>query len=396
MVGLQMGMDANAAETSTQSDGAIPTAQCKNTGPTASAPALTTGVWKNISPPQFMFGTVGDYSYLTQGFAVDTCNPSTIYVAVDGVQNSNRNALPAGLFRSTDLGSTWKKVDGPFQEPVQVRVDPKNSLHLYVGDGVNGSGFGFWVSHDGGATWAIPQSFLDIAKSMLMGDQDVYVVTPDPADFNHVLVTCHWYWDACSAGCNSGILESFNGGDSWTVHKPAAGWAGAGGYGAFFLYNPDLGIGDNKTWLYGTQGKGYWRTTDAGNTWTQVTTNNMEHGGSQLYYTKSGVLYAGGYPHPMRSMDNGASWTTIDSLTGGFLCITGDGTSLYTGTHSVTGPIFSSPETDGLKWSAVGAQQFDGGPYALLFDPTSNVLYGSFTDISTGNNAAGLWALKVK
>ena len=37
-----------------------------------------------------------------------------------------------------------------------VRVDPNDSEHLYVGDGVRGSTMGFWISTDGGASFTKP------------------------------------------------------------------------------------------------------------------------------------------------------------------------------------------------------------------------------------------------
>ena len=74
-----------------------------------------------------------------------------------------------------------------------------------------------------------------------------------------------------------------------------------------FLYNPALGIGNSQTWLLGTQGAGYWRTTDSGATWTKVSDNNITHGGSTIYYAQNKVLYASG--RTMHSSDNGATWT---------------------------------------------------------------------------------------
>jgi len=348
----------------------------------AGAPALEPSVWKNVGPAEVPFGS---QNVFTQGMAIDPCNPATLYLTVTGYNPSDFKILPGGLFKTTDAGSHWSKL-GAFDSGLNLRIDPKNSQHLYFGNGVRGNA-GFWVSTDGGATWTQPQGFKDVSKNSLGGDTDVYHVEPDPTDFNHVLLSFHWYWDGCSAGCNAGVIESFDGGNTWTVHPPKAEWAGAGGYDILFLFNPALGIGDSKTWLYGTQGKGYWRTTDSGTTWKQVTTNNMEHGGTTIYYTKEGVLYAAGSPSLMRSKDNGATWTTVGP-SAGYLSILGDGKNLYTGRHGTT-QVLTSPESDGLTWSPLGPQEFHEGPFELAFDATNGILYNA-------SITAGMWALKTK
>jgi hypothetical protein len=245
---------------------------------------------------------------------------------------------------------------------------------------------GFWVSNDGGNSWTMPEGFKTAANTVK--DYDVYHVEPDPSDFNHVLVTFHYYWQGGNwTGALAGVFESFDGGSKWTIHQPNPGWDGAGGYDVYFLYNPKLGIGDSKTWLYGTQGKGHWRTTNSGETWTKVTDVSMEHGGGQLYYTQQGVLYASGSGHILRSKDNGITWTEIGN-NNGFLSVIGDGTNLYTGGHG-GGHFFTAKESDDLKWSDFNTQSFFEGPFEMEYDPVNGILYSA-------NIRAGVWALKVK
>ena len=71
----------------------------------------------------------------------------------------------------------------------------------------------------------------------------------------------------------------------------------------------------------------------------------------------------------------------------------GDGNFLYTAPAYAQGmqPFFTSPETDGLTWTAYkgGAQKFDGsGPYEMAFDSVNGILYASMW-------FQGVWALKV-
>jgi hypothetical protein len=44
------------------------------------------------------------------------------------------------------------------------------------------------------------------------------------------------------------------------------------------LYDPEKGIGNANTWLLGTQGAGYFRTEDAGQTWKKVSDSGIAHG----------------------------------------------------------------------------------------------------------------------
>jgi photosystem II stability/assembly factor-like uncharacterized protein len=348
-------------------------------------PVLIPGTWVNVTPPGIPLND--PYSMLGQGITVDPNNPSTIWWCNGTYQPSTKG----GLYKSTDGGSTWTKI-APFDVPLHVRIDPKNSNHVYVIDGVRGNYMGFWVSTDGGANWTQPQGFKTAAGDTTVNTFDGYSVAVDPSDFNHCLVSFHSGWpDRAGYSYSCGVFESKDGGNSWTIHYPVAGMTGPG-FGVDFLYSPDLKVGDKNTWLLGCQGGGFWRTSDAGTTWKKVSDYNMVHGGNQIYYTKSGVLYSGsaGYPgSPLRSTDNGLTW---QSGSGNFstLGIMGDGNTLYAGTFNQSGPFMTSPESDGLKWTLFNnsSQRFLSGPFELDFDKVNHIMYAS----TPGD---GVWALCV-
>jgi hypothetical protein len=170
------------------------------------------------------------------------------------------------------------------------------------------------------------------------------------------------------------------------VHEPFAEW----GWGHNIMFV------NSETWLLGTQDSGYWRTTDSGESWTQVSKVNMQHGGTGLLITPRGVLYMGAANTVLRSTDQGASWRKVGPETpDGYYTVGSDGTYLYiqrsnTGDSvSEPSPFYISPIDDGITWQPQpGGQTFDNGPFDLLFDPTSGVMVAS-------NWLGGVWRLTV-
>jgi hypothetical protein len=317
-----------------------------------------------------------------QGMAIDLDHPSTLYLCVCAYDVSK-----GGLFKTTDGGSTWTRI-GKLDEPIHVAVDPHHSSHLYCIDGVRGSTLGFWISNDGGTTWISPPGFAAATEGPV-GTRDLYSIAVDPTDFKHVLVSFHSPWAGTS---NCGVLESRDGGLTWTVHSPPAGSAGGYGMAVFFLYDPVTRQGDRNTWLFTTQAGGFYRTTDGGGTWSQVYKLQMTHGGNQLYRTKNGTLYAGAYQYPVRSDDNGASWRALTKglVYSWYMGICGDGKTLYTGCSNANEPFFTSPENDGLTWTSYqgGSQKFSAEPFEMWYDRTNHIMYSA-------SWSEGLLALKV-
>jgi len=359
------------------------------------APVLKRGVWTNLTPVADKMKD-SKRRMFCQGFAIDPQNPATIYVCVcdydlaDGI----------GLYKTTDGGATWKRLG--FEEPLHVLIDPKDSNHLYCVDGVRGKTQGFWVSFDGGVTWKKPAG-LNVDTQIPIGLDDMYSVSADPTDFNHILVSFHFtmfrgLWKGKST---TGIVESWDGGEHWKPNVvPTKDDSSKDGCSIFFLYDPVKKIGDAKTWLFTTQLPEWYRTEDGGVTWTQVYDKKMTHGGQQLYRASNNVLYAGGIPCPARSTDNGKTWTTLTQDTSqkngffpwAYMGICGDGTNLFCAGRNFSvghGYYYTSPETDGLTWKPyLKDQTFLMEPFEMHYDAKNGIMYASpWQD--------GFWALKI-
>ena len=346
----------------------------------AGRPDLVPGEWKDITPPAARVDVAANV--FCQGMALDPSDPAVIYLCVCAFDVSK----PVGLYKSADGGSTWRRV-GNLDEPLHVAIDPEDSRHLYAVDGVRGNTQGFWVSRDGGETWAKPEGFAK-ASGDPVGTQDLYSLSVEPGNFDHVLVSYHSPWKGSN---NAGVLESEDGGTTWTAHAPPAGSAGGYGMAVFFLDYPAHKIGNADTWLFTAQQGGFFRTADGGATWSLVYDKSMTHGGNQIYCSGSGVLYSGGYQYPVRSADGGKTWTQVTKGLdySWYIGIIGDGKTLYTAGVGEKRPFFVSPESDGAEWAPYrgGAQTFSTQPFEMAYDSANGIVYSS--------NWGGLYALKV-
>jgi photosystem II stability/assembly factor-like uncharacterized protein len=345
--------------------------------PTGPAPKLTVGRWTNISPPGLYRPRGPVPSYGVMDVHVSPCNPYLLYVVTD----------VAAMWRSTDGGSTWKQI-GNLPQPLSsgvMQISRSNPAVLYYVGGVRGSSLGFWISKDGGDTWSQPKGFTDGANNSAGGwTNDVYSVVLDPYDDQHLLLTFHSGFEFKG---DAGVLESKDGGATFIRHAPMSGWGA--GHGISFLKN-------SATWLLATQGNGYWRTTNSGATWTRVSDHNSMHGACIATYSKAGALYVGANNQIMRSTDDGATFTMVGPKFGdGYYHVVTDGMSLFA-QESNTGantagpqPYVTSPDGDGVTWSAYNDQTFSDGPYRMDVDSTNHIIYSAnFND--------GVWALKTR
>lgn len=355
-----------------------------------SGPTLTTGQWANITPN---VGTTPSPWYGFAEIALDPSNHATIYALADQM----------GIWKSTNCGNTWVRLGTPpavaaspgnsyttsyLDSPVRMAVDPSDSTHLVATQGVRGTALGFWVSHNGGNTWTQPTAFYTMAGAT--STSDVTSLAIDPTNFNHILVGSHGDWASSSY---PGVMETTDGGTTWSTHLGDSTWPN-GSYGLGFAYDPSTSQGNSTTWLVGTDGDGFWRTTNSGSSWTQVIPpvssggTNTPHGGVQFVYTPTtGVLYAGGTPHPIRSTDNGVTWTVLSNIgTFYYYGVWNDGVALYTqasfassgGSGVNPSQYLTSSISDGINWANYASgQTFLNGPYDMKWDATDGIMYAA-------------------
>jgi hypothetical protein len=247
---------------------------------------------------------------------------------------------------------------------------------------------GFWVSTNGGVDWS------NYAITPTPSRQDYYPPDVDPYDVNHLIMTGH--------EMNS-IVQSFDGGHTWSAVNIGSGMMQNGGTGATFFINTGNASTTRTTWLWMAQWAGgsigTWRTTNGGATWVQVDKNEHTHGAAQLYQPdNNGVLYmAGAYSDlgwgVLRSTNYGQTWSHVGNNIGEAVII-GTSKNLYamfgypTGAGGITDPGFELAAQPGTgAWAQPGTPALmTQGPsqITVVNDGTHNILVGAMWN-------GGLW-----
>ncbi len=166
--------------------------------------------WENISDGYFKRASVG-------AIVVAESDPNVIYVGMGEVSIRGNVAHGDGVYKSTDAGKTWAHCGLEATRHIaKIRVHPKNPDLLYVAALGHAHGpnkeRGVYRSKDGGQTWE-----LVLFRSETAGASDLVM---DPHNPRVLYVS---FWEArrdahqlVSGGEGSGIFKSTDGGDTWT------------------------------------------------------------------------------------------------------------------------------------------------------------------------------------
>jgi photosystem II stability/assembly factor-like uncharacterized protein len=340
---------------------------------TAYAASASGGVWKTTNGGTNWTPMTDELSCLNHGcVAVDPSNPETVYA---GTGEYTTGSLGDGLFRSLDGGVNWSRIATVAEvgtDCSRVLVDPTNSQIVHV----TGS-FGYMRSTDGGANWT---------RIRVTDTSDLAI---HPTDGQTLYLGSY----------GDGIYRSTNGGTSWTQLTS--------GLPTTNVRRILLSISrSTPTTLYaaiinGSSGlRGMYKTTNGGNTWTQLTaTPNFPS--PQGWYdcfvgvdpANANIVYGGGvFPDyavagVIKTTNGGTSWTDITrGPTGGQLhpdqhCIAfGPTGTIWVGND---GGVWTSTN-GGSSWTNRNAALAVTQNYNIALHPTdANQLLGGTQDNGT-------------
>ncbi len=190
-------------------------------------------------------------------------------------------AASGGVWKSDDAGTRYRPVfdEQPVQSIGAIALDPKNSKNVWVGTGESWTrnsvsiGNGVYKSTDGGETW----TYVGLEKSERVSR---IVVSPKNSDVVFVCVPGALWSDSPDRG----LYKTTDGGKTWKQILKGSNLSTGCTEMAIDPTNPETMFAcmwdfRRKGWEYRSGGdgpgkpsaSGLFRSTDGGNTWTEVT-----------------------------------------------------------------------------------------------------------------------------
>ena len=270
--------------------------------------------WRSVGPANIM-GRVTDVEGLP--------SPSkTFYVA----------SAAGGVWKTTNNGTTFQSVwDNPRVSAMgDIGISPSDPNQVWVGTGEEDSrnsispGSGIYKSTDGGQTW----TFKGLKESQAIGR---IVVHPTNPNIVYVAALGH-IW---GANKDRGLYRTTDGGDSWKLVKFISDKAG---FVDVALDPRDPNVVWGASWerqrgpyflQSGGPGSGLWKSTDGGDSWTEVKGNGFptaEKGriGIAISLSNPDVMYCeveakkeadgSGGTGLYRSADGGHTWEKMNDV----------------------------------------------------------------------------------
>ncbi|MCD7436817.1 cellulose binding domain-containing protein [Streptomyces lincolnensis] len=197
------------------------------------------------------------------------------------------------------------------------------------------------------------------------GHTGVVSLASDSVDPNKVYVAAGTYTNSWDPG-NGAILRSSNRGATW--QKTALPFKLGGnmpgrGMGERLAVDPNR---NSVLYLGAPSGKGLWRSTDSGVTWSQVT--NFPNVGNYVQDPSDTSGYA--------SDNQGIAWVTFDESTG----TSGSATrTIYVGVADLQNAVYRSTD-GGATWSRLAGQPTGYLAHKGVLDAENGYLYLAYSD----------------
>jgi len=287
--------------------------------------AVGGGLWKTTDAGETWF-PVTDHQITSASVgavAVSETDPDLIFIGM-GESCIRGNILPGdGVYRSRDAGETWEHVGFRDSHAIsKIRIHPTNPDIVYVASfgkyPVPSEERGVFRSTDGGDTWERV-----LFRDPRTGAVDIAIDRNDP----DVIYAALWEafrkeYTMSSGGPGSGMFKSTDGGDTWTeiTRNPGMPQEGVVGRIGLAVSSADSNV---VYALFENDDGGLFRSEDAGATWELVNDERRirqrafyythvfaDHQDPDVVYVQNTGLY--------RSEDGGATYERLRGTHGDF------------------------------------------------------------------------------
>ncbi len=222
----------------------------------------------------------GNKSYAIGCVKIDPTNPNVVWVGTGENNNQNNVIYGDGIYKSEDGGKSWKNMGLDSSDQIGgIAIDPNNSDIVYVsayGSSRNAGGHrGIYKTVDGGKNWT---NVLKVSQYT-----GFYQVHMDPRFSNILYAVAHQrmrnLYTGVYGGPESGIYRSLDFGMTWEKLKSGLPSEDVGRIGmAVSPVNPDYLFAIVEAT---DKGKGTYKSTDRGASWTKESSYNASAG---FYY----------------------------------------------------------------------------------------------------------------
>jgi photosystem II stability/assembly factor-like uncharacterized protein len=281
----------------------------------------------------------GTWSESGQGMGGNFCSG----FAVKGMTDVILSTYYSGMFRSTDHGANWTRINSGYPDLAVWALAQNSSGTLYASNGT-----GVYRSTNRGASWTLAGTVADIHSMIVGTNGELYGATDEGFS-------------------TKGILRSTDDGATWTkVHSLSTS-----GYKRVGLCVTKNG------YILSCETAGIFRSTDLGTTWTPVVSSVITQPVNKIIAAPSGTLIAVGSGAVYRSTDQGATWShTFTDASSSYLSVTSNSQGhLFAG--GIPGALVRSID-DGLTWTPVNAGFGDAQIDHLAADGEDYIYAGTY------------------
>jgi photosystem II stability/assembly factor-like uncharacterized protein len=220
--------------------------------------------WRPMTDGQITSSSVG-------AVAVCASDPDVVYIGTGETQLRGNVMQGDGVYKSTDAGATWEHMGlVESQNIARIRIHPDNCDVAWVAafgqHSADNPERGVFKTTDGGENWD-----LTLFKSEKAGAADL-VVDPNDPDVLYAAIWEAWRksWGMSSGGMDSGLWKSTDGGETWSDITSNLGFDAADPIGKIGV--AVSGANSDRVWVIveHNEAGGVYRSDDGGDSFEYV------------------------------------------------------------------------------------------------------------------------------